>query len=192
MAAFTTDQARGALHEFGRGRWDVLVELANDGPADGIAATLLAGIGLEESHLRNVVGDGGHGRGCMQIDDRSHQSFLRSHAGCKDGTWTVSLSAKSGGALAAGYVPPLVAAVSYAQGLLRANWQFGLAHGVKESHLKQFAVAAYNCGAGNALRSYQEGGIRAIDKRTANGHYSADVLGNQRAVAAAVDELGWT
>jgi hypothetical protein len=32
-----------------------------------------------------VVGDGGHGRGYLQIDDRAHPAFLRKHGALDSG-----------------------------------------------------------------------------------------------------------
>jgi len=53
-------------------------EAAND--YDFPIATLLA-LGSRETNLKNIVGDGGHGYGIMQIDDRSFPDW------CHSGTW---------------------------------------------------------------------------------------------------------
>jgi hypothetical protein len=169
---FTTAQATTRLRALGRDRVDAVMEVAGEGQPDLI--------------------HGGHGRGWLQIDDRFHQEWLRSRPGCADGTWApFKFSVHNGGALPAGRVPGMVAAEQYAIRLLNANASFGAARGVRASHLKPFMLAAYNCGAGNALRAYQRYGIAGIDRFTANGDYSADVLLNQASVRAALDVLGW-
>lgn len=40
---------------------------------------IITAVMSRESNGQNIVGDGGHGRGLMQIDDRSHGSWLASH-----------------------------------------------------------------------------------------------------------------
>lgn len=58
----------------------------------GLASLLIAGakkyhlppefvlaVGSRETNLRNILGDGGHGHGVMQIDDRSHAALLAAH-----------------------------------------------------------------------------------------------------------------
>jgi hypothetical protein len=189
---FTTAQATTRLRALGRDRVDAVMEVAGEGQPDLIHGTLVLAIGLRESAIKNICGDGGHGRGWLQIDDRFHQEWLRSRPGCADGTWApFKFSVHNGGALPAGRVPGMVAAEQYAIRLLNANASFGAARGVRASHLKPFMLAAYNCGAGNALRAYQRYGIAGIDRFTANGDYSADVLLNQASVRAALDVLGW-
>jgi hypothetical protein len=50
--------------------WPFVTEV-ND--AHGMPRHLLYAVGSRETNLRNVVGDGGHGHGVFQLDDRSHQ-----------------------------------------------------------------------------------------------------------------------
>lgn len=190
--SFTAEQARTRIHALGRGRVEVVLEEATEGGPDLIAGSLILAIGLRESNLRNVCGDGGHGRGWLQIDDRFHGPFLMAHPGCKDGTWGPFVhSVKSGGALPPGRVPGMLAAERYAIQLLRGNAAFAAHSGVRESHCKQFMIAAYNCGAGNALKSYRAHGIAGIDRLTAGRDYSRDVLANQHAVNEALKALRW-
>ncbi len=40
---------------------------------------VLLAVIMRESRGKNVIGDAGHGRGLMQIDDRSHQDWLKTH-----------------------------------------------------------------------------------------------------------------
>jgi hypothetical protein len=50
--------------------WPFVTEV-ND--AHSMPRSLLFAVGSRETNLRNVVGDGGHGHGVFQLDDRSHQ-----------------------------------------------------------------------------------------------------------------------
>jgi len=45
----------------------------------GVPPEIITAVISRETDGRNIIGDGGHGHGLMQIDDRSHSSFLRSH-----------------------------------------------------------------------------------------------------------------
>lgn len=47
----------------------------------GFDRAVLIGIASRETNMRNIVGDGGHGYGLMQIDDRSFPDF------CHSGLW---------------------------------------------------------------------------------------------------------
>ncbi|MFL5319819.1 MAG: peptidoglycan-binding protein [Myxococcaceae bacterium] len=49
-----------------------------------IPPQVLFGMMMRESNGQNIRGDGGHGRGLMQIDDRSHADWLASHKGGMD------------------------------------------------------------------------------------------------------------
>jgi hypothetical protein len=50
--------------------WPFITEV-ND--SHGLPRCLLHAVGSRETNLRNVVGDGGHGHGVFQLDDRWHQ-----------------------------------------------------------------------------------------------------------------------
>lgn len=109
-------------------------------------------------------GDGGHGHGLMQIDDRSHQAWLAT------GVWRDPLQN-----------------IRYGAKVLKENLVFFARPGVgredprplQGQELLQAAVAAYNTGAANVLRSIKAG--KHPDATTAHANYSQDVL--QRAEA---------
>jgi hypothetical protein len=107
--------------------------------------------------MNDVVGDGGHGRGLFQIDDRSHTTFLRQQ-----------------GANTPGGKPAVPAAAKYAAGLVRFNFDFGVKNGVPERDRLKFALSAYNAGAGGALEGFKVGDS---DRRTTGGDYGKAVLG---------------
>jgi len=144
--------------ELDRARGEGLVDaiLAVERRAKLPQALLLA-IASRETHFRNVAGDGGHGRGVFQIDDRSHGEWLRRH-----------------GAGAPGAVPSVSDAAAYAADILAGNLAYGRSKGLAGDALLRFAVSAYNAGAGGAWRGLAERGDP--DARTAHGNYGKDVL----------------
>jgi hypothetical protein len=164
------------LERFGEHRIRIVSELAQQGTADGIGTALVLALGSRETHLTNIVGDDGHGRGWLQIDDRLHASWLNAHAGCKDGTWVARYLT----ALPPGRVPTLTASITRAIDILDGNLAFAEMRRVPQDQRLRFAIAAYNCGPGNAMKGLVNGGV---DSRTAGHDYSADVLARQEAVA---------
>lgn len=126
---------------------------------------LIRAIASRETNIRNIVGDNGHGRGLLQIDDRSHRAWLQ------------KVGAGTG-------CPPVGKAATYAIALLEANIAQAKAAGVPFGQRLRVAVAGYNCGMGNALAAWRGGDV---DARTAGGDYSADVLARARTIRNA----GW-
>jgi hypothetical protein len=124
---------------------------------------LLAAIGLRESGLGWApgykpqgthlgYGDGGHGFGLFQIDDRSHALWLATH---KD-------------------AHPLEQA-RYALLVLGGGRNWLKAHHKLEGEpLTLASLAAYNCGPGNVSRALQRG--LDADSYTANHNYGHWVL----------------
>jgi hypothetical protein len=181
----TKEQLESELEAFGHQRIEIVAELAHNGPPDHIGPALMLAIGSRESHLRNIVGDHGHGRGWLQIDDRFHPGFLSTHRGCESG----SFKAKFASALPKDRVPTLTAATLFAVQLLRDNMQFARQHGVPKQQVLRFAVAAYNAGAGGALAGHQAGDV---DRKTAapTRDYSADVLARAAVVGGFLKRNG--
>lgn len=156
------------LDDFGTHRARIVAELSHEGHPDQIGPALLIAIGIRESGLDNIDGDGGHGRGWLQIDDRSHAAWLHTHAGCRSGSWT---PVRGHTALEPGYCPSLSAATIYAIEILQGNIALARARGVQEQ--LRFAVAAYNGGAGNALAGLRDGNV---DRYTTGHDYSHNVI----------------
>jgi peptidoglycan hydrolase-like protein with peptidoglycan-binding domain len=90
--------------------------------------SLLMAVMSRETNGHNVVGDYGHGRGLMQIDDRSWGSWLSSHHGGMDPASNIMKGAE----------------------ILRGNIDYF--HGNV-----RYGVAAYNCGAGNVSSALAHG-----------------------------------
>ena len=98
------------------------------------------------------TGDGGHGRGLMQIDDRAHPDFIST------GKWK---DPKEN--------------ILYAMVVLNESYNYlKKKTDLTGNDLRAAAIAGYNCGAGNVLKSLKEG--NSWDARTAGGDYSADVM----------------
>ncbi len=135
-------------------KWDSAMSAAET--AKDLPVGLLLAVASQETDMNDVVGDGGHGRGLFQIDDRSHADFLREN-----------------GAGGPGGRPPIRAAAGHAAALLRGNFDFGVAKGVRKADRTKFMLSAYNAGAGGALAGHAEGDS---DKRTTGGDYGKSVL----------------
>lgn len=179
MATSQTQIAR-ELERLGASRIAIVSELAGEGEPDGIGAALLLAIGSRESNMRNIVGDGGHGRGWLQIDDRFHHRFLASHRGCDSGSFTP----RHPSAAPKGRVPSITASTMYAIELLRDNMRVGRNNGVPEGKIVRFALAAYNAGPGNALDGVRQGNV---DAHTTGRNYSKDVLARKSVVARVLE-----
>ena len=109
-------------------------------------------VASRETNIRNISGDGGHGRGVIQIDIRYHHiariTDFRAHPeiliryGCK----------------------MLADNIAWA-----SRWKPGY---TKKQHLKM-AAAAYNCGRGGVIKALPTGNC---DARTTGKDYGADIL----------------
>lgn len=123
--------------------------------------SVIAGIGSRESAWGRLLspggpggtGDGGHGRGLMQIDDRFHQAFISS------GRWSNPKDNID-------YGIDSVLAVNYNYLARNTN--------LKGTELLRGALASYNAGLGNVLKALNQG--LDVDYYTTGQDYSADVL----------------
>lgn len=85
-----------------------------------IALWILLAMASRETNCQNIVGDHGHGRGIMQIDDRSHFTWLKLHQNGMD----------------------VASSIDYAASILRDNLDHY--HGALDR-----SIAAYNTGQKN-------------------------------------------
>src|SRR6266545_4010959 len=95
----------GELDAFGEHKIHIVTELAHDGEDDGIGPALMLALASRETNIHNIVGDRGHGRGWLQIDDRFHAGWLGAHPGVPSGHWGPPTNGKT--ALVRGFVPTL-------------------------------------------------------------------------------------
>lgn len=141
--------------------------------APHVDRALLEALMSRETNMRNITGDGGHGRGIVQADDRYQEAFLRSTRGCETGTSTPTHPS----AWPKGLVPTISAGAAFAVRTLEANVAECKREGVHEGDRLFVAVAAYNRGLHGAISAYKRGGRAEADRGTAHGDYAADVLG---------------
>jgi len=163
--------APSALRARVRPLWPLFVAA---GELHGVAPALLAAIADRETRCgkalgADLTGDNGHGRGLMQVDDRSHADWLAAHDWRDPGT-----NIEHGASIYA-------AALGFLQGDEPA------------------AVAAYNAGAGHVHRvlarlEAMPGGptasakLAALNAITTGGDYVTDVLARRSAILAAPPE----
>ena len=131
---------------------------------------LLLAVASRETNMRNIVGDGGHGRGMFQQDDRWQQDFLAHAQGCNPGTSTPRWDS----ALPKGRVPMVSAGAKRCATMLEAGVIEAARAGVPFGSRVRVAVAGYNCGMHNAILSWNN--FHDPDRATTGGDYSEDVL----------------
>ncbi len=130
----------------------------------GVDPFLIAAIGQRESRWGLALdaeyrGDGGHGHGIMQIDDRTWGSWLAGNE-----WWDPYVNVRKGAEI-------LASNLSYFEG-----------KGLSGDALVAAASAAYNRGPGNVWASIRDGS--SPDVGTANGDYGSSVLAMANAYAS--------
>jgi hypothetical protein len=176
----TNDPIADALANLGN--WRVIHIQAATWPYNVWAASELLALGYHETGLKNECGgavlENGKwvqaytDRGVFQFNDTYQSAWLASVPGCLNGQWTLDPAGVS--ALTAMHCPRFSDALSHALVELNGNLEFAASHGVPRAQQKRFAIAAHNAGAGGALDGFRMGNV---DQFTANGNYSASVLG---------------
>ena len=126
---------------------------------------LLMALASRETNMRNIVGDGGHGYGLMQIDVRTAPDF------CHSGVWrNVELGIQKGAQILDAKRTEIEH--GYGHSLHVGGYTF-LGRQVDAVHLTRVSVAAYNCGLW-AYYCYSKG--EDPDRLSTGHNYSADVL----------------
>jgi hypothetical protein len=131
---------------------------------------LLCAIASRETNMRNIVGDGGHGRGVFQQDDRFQQPFLSATRGCRNGS-SIPIYRS---ALPKGRVPTITAGARRCVNIIEGNIREAERQGVPDGHRLHVALSAYNAGMGGAMKGWRAS--RNPDAETAGGNYGKDVL----------------
>lgn len=122
---------------------------------EGFDPALIAAIISIETGGKNVIGDGGHGHGLMQIDDRSYPEWTRQWV--KNGKDPFDAIKKG--------VDVLAEKREYLLTRMPAE--------IPVEDIQVAAVAAYNRGQSRVLRSARAG--RDVDEGTTGGKYSRKV-----------------
>jgi hypothetical protein len=161
---------------FGRHKREVIRRVLAALGTKHVSEALALAIGSRETNLANIVGDGGHGRGVFQQDDRFQRAFLAGTRGCASGSYRPAFP----NALAPGRVPTLSAGCQRMAAILESNVKLAIRAGIPNGHRLRFAVAAYNGGAGNALQGWQQ--FHDVDRLTTGHDYSQDVFGRWHAI----------
>ncbi|MFA4904486.1 MAG: M15 family metallopeptidase [Desulfobaccales bacterium] len=126
---------------------------------------VLCGIASRESRFGLLLddeglGDGGHGHGIMQVDDRSHTAFCAGE-GWQDLAASLEYVHKN----------VIIPAFNYLGDYFDLFEDYGA--------LFRGAIAGYNCGPGNVRKALEAGAD--VDARTTGRDYSRDVLARAKA-----------
>lgn len=150
---------------------DTVLKVASE---EQVSPFLIVAIMERESHSGDALtptgptgtGDSGHGRGLMQLDDRTKGGTFHG-AVIADGRWQDP------------YWNMKAAVVDH----IKPDQSYFTGKGLTGDALLRATVAAYNTGAGNVWKSIQAG--KSPDTTTAGGDYSADVLSRLASISQA-------
>lgn len=166
----TVNELLNERHEFGPTRQQMVRDGIAYAKAKHVTLQLVEAVASRETGMKNIVGDGGHGRGFVQIDDRFHSDWLRAHAGCKNGTTDAVFDSAAG----AGHVPTIFAGTvffcEFFEDAIKEAERLGIPN---DGSRTRFALAAWNAGIGGATDGWKRGNL---DLHTAHGDYSADTM----------------
>jgi hypothetical protein len=136
---------------------------------------LLMAIASRETNMRSIVGDGGHGYGIMQIDDRSFPDW------CHSGQWADVAACIQKGALV---LDDKRESIRNGQGkkiTIGGKTSFIGKNNLTDAELLQTAVAAYNSGMWAYYGLTKDGDP---DGRTTGHDYSKDTYARMAVFAA--------
>lgn len=122
----------------------------------GFSVPVLLAVSSRETNCKNILGDGGHGHGIMQIDDRSYPVW------CSSGLWK-----------------DVKEAIRMGAAVLHQK-QLRIMPSIPEEDRLRVALAAYNAGEGHAAKDYWAG---VVDRHTTGQNYSKDVLAREKVFA---------
>ena len=151
---------------------DVILRVSSE---TGVSPFVIVALGMRETQWGNTpdlsepgpagTGDSGHGRGLMQIDDRSWGDWLENN------DWTDPYTNVSKGVA-----------------IYLTGRHYLEQHGVTGEMLDKGAIAAYNEGPGKVLRLINEG--QDPSAGTTGGDYATDVLGKIASYVASFNQQG--
>jgi len=164
MTGWTEEDIRRQFQRARKNGW--LQTFKNAAAKYGFPAEVLMAIASRETNMRNIVGDGGHGYGIMQIDDRSFPEW------CHSGLWKDASAGIQKGAL---LLQSKRETIQKGQGkrLNVGGNSFTGKRNLSKGELLRTAVAAYNAG----LWSYYDlSRTGNPDLHTTGRNYSTDTL----------------
>jgi hypothetical protein len=132
----------------------------------GFTTDVLLAIASRETNMRSILGDGGHGHGIMQIDDRSFPEW------CQSGAWqNVPECIDKGASVLAAKRQ----AIQNGQGqqITVSHTTFTGKDNLTDDELLRTSIAAYNAGMWAYWGLSTSGNP---DERTTQGDYSEDTL----------------
>jgi hypothetical protein len=144
---------------------DLIRHFHQQGSDYQFAPGLLMAIASRETNMRNIVGDGGHGYGIMQIDDRSFPEW------CHSGIWKDAAAGIQKGALVLDGKREMIRNGQGKQ--LKVGGSTFSGSALSPEDLLRTAIAAYNSGLW-AYYSMSKSGDP--DLRTTGRDYSKDVM----------------
>ncbi len=169
-----------ALKEFSNYRCLRSQQLVHDMPHAPLPASVMMGLGLRESGLKNICGgaifvegkwvQSFSDRGCFQISDKIDRDWLASVPGCSNGNW---LPQEGFSALEPMHCPRFTDAAKRVLYVAQLNHNQGLKAGVDDSEIVRFTVACHNAGFHGALEGWKAGNV---DLHTTHQDYSAWVM----------------
>jgi len=178
---------------------DVILRVARE---TGMDPFLIYALGQRESRWgaalsADMTGDGGHGRGIMQIDDRSFANWLatnnwrdpytnvRKGAEILKAKMNFFTSTTPVAGLTNGKMVSITGTAASRRNVSPGSYPDP--RPLYGSRLVESAIAAYNTGEGNVLRSLAAG--VAVDTTTAGGDYLADVWDKMMDAVAAFGKV---
>jgi len=120
----------------------------------GLPPAYVVAVASRETRIQNILGDGGHGHGVMQIDDRSHREFLAEHP-----DWRTN---------PAPLIEHAAELLAYNCAAVRKRWP-----AFDDRQVRKVAASAYNAGMTNAAQGVSTGDS---DRYTTGRDYGRDVL----------------
>lgn len=136
--------------------------------------SLLMAVASRETNIKNIVGDGGHGYGIMQIDDRSFPDW------CHSGAWKDAEQAIIKGASVLDDKRTFVEKNQGKKITFGKKYSFVGKDHLTAGEILRIAVSSYNCGVW-AYYNVSQG--KDVDATSTGKDYSADVKRRQDAFA---------
>lgn len=161
---WTNDDLKNQFNRVKANGW--LTAFQKAGTDYSFPVEVLLGIASRETNMQNIVGDGDHGFGIMQIDIGSYGDW------CTSGAWKDVGASIQKGALVLNSKRDQIRS-GQGQNLTIGHQNFVGGDGLTDDQLLRISIAAYNAG----LWAYYGFSVDGNpDEKTTQGNYSADTL----------------